>query len=290
MSGVQDIAASDRLAFALKSDGSLWGWGENGNCNLGDGTNVDKESPVRIAGRFATVTVAGNRTHALTSAGSVWGWGSPPSGDGTLEQRCTPTFVSTGFRSVYGARNGTYGIKDDGALWAWGNTWSSGTGNETEVSPRRVVGSVASVHLGDYDFLHVLTNSGSIWGWGGNADGEVGSGTRTRVSSAEQIGSGFSQVFDGSPYSAAASKADGSVWMWGFNRFRWFDAGLPEFVTSPTLVLTGKAFVKVASGEYTAIGLAQDGTVWSWGYWTTGDGRDFRQVHEPIPVLQAVVR
>jgi len=78
--------------------------------------------------------------------------------------------------------------------------------------------------------------------------------------------------------------------MWGFNRFRWFDAGLPEFVTSPTLVLTGKAFVKVASGEYTAIGLAQDGTVWSWGYWTTGDGRDFRQVHEPIPVLQAVVR
>ena len=42
------IAAGYEYTIALKSDGTLWAWGYNGYGQLGDGTNTDKNSPVRI--------------------------------------------------------------------------------------------------------------------------------------------------------------------------------------------------------------------------------------------------
>ena len=42
------VAAGHRHTVALKSDGTLWAWGRNGDGQLGDGTTGDKTVPAQI--------------------------------------------------------------------------------------------------------------------------------------------------------------------------------------------------------------------------------------------------
>ena len=43
------IAAGDNHSLALASDGSVWSWGSNNTGQVGDGTTVDRLSPVKVA-------------------------------------------------------------------------------------------------------------------------------------------------------------------------------------------------------------------------------------------------
>jgi len=44
------IAAGGGHSLALKEDGTLWAWGANFYGQLGDGTTIDKYTPVQIGG------------------------------------------------------------------------------------------------------------------------------------------------------------------------------------------------------------------------------------------------
>ena len=97
LSGVIAVAEGDNASFAVKSDGTVWAWGANGQGQLGDGTTVNRHTPVRVllpAGSVAG-TVSAGQQHALaqTSDGAVWAWGDNSKGqlgDGTTTDRHTP--------------------------------------------------------------------------------------------------------------------------------------------------------------------------------------------------------
>lgn len=104
---------------AALADGTLWGWGNNGSGQLGDGTNTTRLVPTSISALSGVTAVAAGSSHslAITSDGSVWAWGGNAYGqlgDGTLEQRLLPVRVSEpGFTWKAGAQRlspapGTY--------------------------------------------------------------------------------------------------------------------------------------------------------------------------------------
>lgn len=77
---IADNGASS--AFALTSDGRLWGWGYNGtftnNGVLGDGTHIDRHTPLHITGAPTGIIhlAAGlGGGVVVTNAGRVWNWG-----------------------------------------------------------------------------------------------------------------------------------------------------------------------------------------------------------------------
>src|SRR5665213_1602411 len=92
---VVSIAAGASHSLALKNDGTVWAWGDNGAGELGDGTTTQRNTPLQVSGLTGVVAVAAGHFHSLAvkSDGTVWAWGDNNSGDlgdGTTTQRDTP--------------------------------------------------------------------------------------------------------------------------------------------------------------------------------------------------------
>jgi hypothetical protein len=76
------IAAGQGHALALRSDGTVWAWGENAYGPLGVPSVGLAEFPLRVAGLSNIVSVAAGADHSLAvqANGTVWAWGANDSG------------------------------------------------------------------------------------------------------------------------------------------------------------------------------------------------------------------
>ena len=147
------IAAGWYHTVALKSDGTVWAWGSNGNGRLGDNTTIERHMPVQVHGEgdigFLTdiiaISAGWKHTVALKSDGTVWAWGYNgygQLGDGTTTDRHTPVQVHgegdigflTDIITISAGGWHTVALKSDGTVWAWGyNLYGQlGDGTTTE--------------------------------------------------------------------------------------------------------------------------------------------------------------
>ena len=64
------------FTMAIRSDGTLWGWGRNTNGNLGTNNITNYSSPVQVGtSSWSSVSAGGSHTMAIRSDGTLWGWG-----------------------------------------------------------------------------------------------------------------------------------------------------------------------------------------------------------------------
>lgn len=78
----QAVAAVGSRTMALRSNGTLWAWGDNSYGELGDGTTVNRISPVQIGTNadWQAVAAGGSHTLALRADGTLWAWGNHGNG------------------------------------------------------------------------------------------------------------------------------------------------------------------------------------------------------------------
>jgi alpha-tubulin suppressor-like RCC1 family protein len=113
---------------AVKTDGTLWGWGDNEAGGLGSAPTAPGyfASPFQIGtgylfGTGATQTSFGL---ALKTDGTVWASGNNTNGNfGNGTRTSTTAFVhtQTGFSAVVCGSLYVLGLKPDGTLWGWGD-------------------------------------------------------------------------------------------------------------------------------------------------------------------------
>ena len=127
--------------FALKTDGTTWGWGNNEFSQLGDGTNKNKPSPARIGTVKEWLLIAPGNAHTLglKSDGTIWAWGlnnTGQLGDGTTVDKPSPVQIGTDndWVSFTKGTAHTIALKKNGTLWAWGANTYGQLGDGTTVN------------------------------------------------------------------------------------------------------------------------------------------------------------
>jgi alpha-tubulin suppressor-like RCC1 family protein len=138
LTGVAKISAGGSHTVALEADGTLWAWGRNVEGELGDGTTVDRLSPVRVAiGLTDVVDISAGDSHtlALRRDGTVWAWGAGYThalGNGAADDHATPVQVVGLSRIVAISASGhSMALKDDGTVWSWGSNGAGELGDGT---------------------------------------------------------------------------------------------------------------------------------------------------------------
>lgn len=190
--------------IALKTNGTLWGWGVNGGAvclGLGPGTSTIAyyTSPIQIGTDTDWSNMASGFQHtlALKTNGTlyVFGGGSNGSGGNGLTDMnfLNPTQIGsdTNWTQVSAGANTSYAIKTDGTLWAWGQNDYGQLGDGTTDNkgyPTQIGTDTnwASVQAG-YQHCVALKTDGSLWAWGDNSLSQLGIGTSSSSSVPVQI-------------------------------------------------------------------------------------------------------
>ncbi len=167
---------------ALTKDGSLYMWGNNYSGQLGDGTNEDRNSPVKVMDNVQMFCLGNHYSGALTKDGSLYMWGRNSSGqlgDGTNENGNSPVKVMDNVQTFSLGFDFGGALTKDGSLYMWGGNSSGQLGNGTNEgcnNPVKVMDNVQTFSLGG-DFGGAVVKDGSLYMWGNNSSGQLGDGT-----------------------------------------------------------------------------------------------------------------
>ena len=282
----QTISAGSSHTAVIKTDGSLWTWGNNDYGQLGDGTTEDRYTPVKIMDDIAAVSVGYDHTTVIKADGSFWAWGNNDYGqlgDGTTEDRYTPVKIMENISAVSAGASYTAVIKADGSLWGWGNNNYGQLGDGTTESrhvPVKIMDGVSAVSLGS-SHTAAIKMDGSLWMWGYNWNGQLGNGTTENQYTPIKIMDNVSavSVVEGC---TAAIRIDGSLWMWGVNTFGSLGDGTMERRSTPVKIMDN--VVAVSTGLHHTAAIKNDDSLWMWGYNGKGQLGDGTYENKLIPV------
>ena len=185
-------------AFAKKSNGTLWAWGNNqtyGMLGLGD-TN-SRSSPTQVGPDTNWQSLQGGYYAVWAFKGGSlvrWGYnGYGQLGSGDEANYSNPTAIAGSYTKAVSGTEVTILSKADGTLWACGNnTYGSlGTNNTIHRSSPVQIGSDTNWNsfLVTQRAIAATKTNGTLWGWGYNPYGQVGDGTTENRSSPVQLGS-----------------------------------------------------------------------------------------------------
>jgi len=279
----KDIGLRFRSSAGIKSDGTLWTWGENNQGQLGDGTTTNKSSPVQIgsATNWKQVACGYYFMATIKKDNTLWTWGNNRYGglgDGTIVKKSSPIQVGslTDWKQVSCGYYHISAVKTNGTLWTCGYNSAGQLGDGTLVhnsSPIQV-GSLTdwkSVACG-YSWTLALKTDGTLWGWGTNWWGQLGNGiSNNYYVSPIQIGSltDWKQISTGY-YHSAATKTDGTLWIWGLGTYARLGLGDLTSKSSPTQVGALNNWKQVSCIYNNTAAIKTDGTLWICGDNTWG--------------------
>ena len=269
--------------LALKTDGTLWSWGKGSYGQLGLGNTTNYSSPKQIGALTSWAKVFGSYKgfSAIKTNGTLWTWGQNNTGQlglGDITNRSSPTQVgalTTWLELGGGSAKHQVAVKTDGTLWSWGYNANGqlGLGNITNYSSPKQVGALTGwAKVGEVksfvDAAAAIKTDGTLWTWGQNNYGQLGSGTTVNRSSPVQVGALTNwSKFAATSFSAFAVKTDGTLWSWGYGGAGVLGLGNTTSYSSPKQIgaLTSWAGCYGMASNSGGSARKTDGTIWAWG-------------------------
>ena len=269
MEDVESVYTGNICTAAIKKDGSLWMWGDNQFGKIGNNNEWDyadrhnfayQTHPVRVLEDVESVCISddGEAVAAVQRDGTLWMWG-----------------------------RSDFGILGNGGEWDSSRLpEDSDSPIYFQSEPVRVLEDVSSVSVGA-NHAAAIKKDGSLWMWGSNYFGQLGTGTNEEALYPVQVMEEVAAVDLGWSRTAAIKK-DGTLWTWGWNRYGQLGDGSTESANSPVQILSGVA--AVAGDRDWCAAILDDGALWTWGwnvYGQLGDGSTENAL-APVRALEGV--
>jgi alpha-tubulin suppressor-like RCC1 family protein len=175
--GITAISAGMKHSLALTKDGTVYSWGENRYGQLGDGTVINRLTPVLVRGITNAIAVAAayDFSVALLADGTVTSWGH---GSGALGRSGItpdgpnpfPALVprAAGVTAISAGGQHVLALTATGQVLAWGDQNAGQVGrasSPTVAGPVPTIADVRFIHAAGLTSFAVLAD-GTIMVWG----------------------------------------------------------------------------------------------------------------------------
>jgi len=303
---IEDYFVTDYWLIDNFVGDSLWVWGQNTEGRLGDNTTTDRKIPVTtFSGGTNWKQVAGGQAHtaAIKTDGSLWTWGAGTSGQlGNFASTARTTPVTTfagenNWKQIDCGEGHTVAIKTDGSLWVWGRGTEGQLGNNAATDRNTPVTTFAGGNnwkqvSGGRLYTAAIKTDGTLWTWGGNAYGQLGTNDTTQRNTPVTTFAGGtnwkSVAGGGGTFGAhtAAIKTDGSLWVWGRNSSGQLGDNTTTNRNAPVTTFAGGTnWKQVSCGRLHTAAIKTDGTLWTWGQSNEGQlGNNVTATNRSTPV------
>jgi len=261
------ISTGIGYTIALKTNRTLWGWGSNDQLQLGITDWINRLTPSQIDADSDWSKISCGMLHvlALKTNRTLWGWGANMFGTlGNDDLGYTyPGLVNndSDWSMISAGRWHSLALKDNGTLWGWGIGINGELGLGDTVgfyinTPTQVGTSSDWLNItgGSYYSMALKTNR-TLWGFGTNATYQLGLGDAVSRTAPTQIGfesdwiivrtggidrdyfASIGQVDDTIGHSLGL-KSNGSLWVWGYNKYG--QLGLGDTINRSTPTVLGE--------------------------------------------------
>jgi alpha-tubulin suppressor-like RCC1 family protein len=271
----KQVSCGQYVTAAIKTDGTLWSWGNGSRGQLGNASvTTNNSTPVTtFAGGndWKQVSATDLCVAAIKIDGTLWTWGLATGGRlgngivGIFSYISTPITTFAGgnnWKQVSCGEGHTAAIKTDGTLWGWG-FGSSGRLGDGTVGALVYISTPVTTFAGGNDWKQVecgsshtaaIKTDGTLWTWGLGSFGRLGNASTTEVVSTPVTtfagGTNWKQV-SGGAFNTAAIKTDGTLWTWGSGFYgRLGNASTTQVVSTPVTTFAGGTNWKQVSGGY----------------------------------------
>jgi alpha-tubulin suppressor-like RCC1 family protein len=297
--------------------GKLYAWGDNSNYQIGDGTNFNRSTVTQVAGTtsFTNVSVGQYHMLAIPTTSYIQAWGSNGSyqlgiTDGLGgSYRSSPVQVGTSITTIISSptkigdsswtiasagASHSMAIRSDGTLWAWGFNTNGQLGlgvsdNTSRSSPVQVGTSTWTNVTAGINYSMAIRSDSTLWAWGLNAAGNLGTNNVTQYYSPVQVSGGgsWSQLNAGmlqynAPYYTMSGAIDmtGKLFIWGYNTQGQLGIQTGDTInrSSPTQIgvnydtyiytpvkIGDSSWTIASAGTHHSAAIRSDGALFTWG-------------------------
>jgi alpha-tubulin suppressor-like RCC1 family protein len=304
------LDASANVTMIIRSDGTVWGAGNNEFGQLGPSvlnplTTMLVQVPTPTGSRVVAVSCGYDHTVVLLKDGTVWGIGS--GGYGQLGHDSTDNqteflqmIMPVGYRAVAIACGYYFTIvlMEGGTVWgtgdgSWGKLGNGGSGNKRVLTRMTIPDDYRATAIScGINHTIVLMDGGTVWGTGHNDRGQLGVTYSSEVDELQLMNMSGEQVaiaISCGVYHSIVLMESGTVWSTGYNDHGQLGVGDTESRCILTEMLGSHHATAISGGYNNSLILTEDRKVWGtgsndWGQLGTGDDSSTLSLVEmPLP-------
>lgn len=261
---------SEFVRAIIKSDSTVWSWGENFNGTLGNGTNLSSDYPSKVLRlkNVISIDLFAGAAFAADKDGNIWFWGNysthlgPPGIDTNTTIPIKVAFLKN-VKSISVWDLKVHLLTNEGSVFYL---------YMDAYSPSVVEGPI---HYVGIENIIAIQNLFAL-----RADGKIYLlGTNECIENVpENV-----IMFQSTQQRKVVLKDDGTVWAWGKNDLGQLGNGTFDDSDVPTKVKNLSNVFAISSNYDFNLALTKDGTVWFWGF-AGLDGETIIGINTPVMI------